>query len=219
MQDVSRGGRTVLFISHNMSAISTLCSRAVVMEAGRPVFDGPAREAVRQYLEHNLADAALNWDLGTAPRLETDLGALVRIERVRATAARAEGFRFEEPLRFHVGVTSAVTMAQIECAIGLDDMYGSRVVTFTSEGARFAASPGGSYEVEVTVPPFGLRPGKYLLSASLASGGQYHDYLIHFGAVSVVPLHQDGNRPVDDQGDRGPIAVPSEWRILEGALV
>jgi lipopolysaccharide transport system ATP-binding protein len=218
MHDVSRGGRTVLFISHNMSAISTLCTRALVIDGGRPVFDGPARDAVRHYLEHNLADAALTWDLGPLPRTDADLGALVRIERVRATAARAEGFRFAEALRFRVGVTAAVSMEQLECAIGLDDMYGSRVVTFASEGARFAAAPGGSYDVEVTVPPFGLRPGKYLLSVSLSSGGQYHDYLVHFGAVSVVPLHERGDQHVNDQADRGPIAVPSEWRVSESVV-
>src|SRR5438046_61571 len=42
MEDVSRQGRTVLFISHNMAAIASLCSRALVLDAGRSVFDSTA---------------------------------------------------------------------------------------------------------------------------------------------------------------------------------
>ena len=41
MSDVTRQGRTVLFVSHNMGAVETLCKRGLVLEAGRVVFDGP----------------------------------------------------------------------------------------------------------------------------------------------------------------------------------
>ena len=60
MQDVSRGkGRTVLFVSHNMAAVRSLCQRGIVLENGGMVFDGTAEEAVAFYLaeddslEHN----------------------------------------------------------------------------------------------------------------------------------------------------------------------
>jgi lipopolysaccharide transport system ATP-binding protein len=215
MQDVSRGGRTVLFISHNMAAVSSLCARAIVMDHGEFVFDGPARDGVRHYLENNLASAALGWDLATIARTHDDLAALARIEHLSAMTARADGFRFGEPLRFRVGVAAAATFEDVQCAIGLDDMYGSRVVTFISNQRQMSMAAGRRYEIEVTVPPFGLRPGKYLLSVSLSSGGHYHDYLVHFGAVSVVPLHEDGGGHVDDRTDRGPVAVPSEWRLSQ----
>ena len=51
MQDVSRGeGRTVLFVSHNMAAVRSLCQRGVVLEDGEMVFDGTAEEAVEYYV-------------------------------------------------------------------------------------------------------------------------------------------------------------------------
>jgi lipopolysaccharide transport system ATP-binding protein len=50
MNEVSRQGRTVLFVSHNMVAVENLCSRGLVMEHGQVVFDGPAREAIATYL-------------------------------------------------------------------------------------------------------------------------------------------------------------------------
>ncbi len=164
-------GRTVLFVSHNMAAVSALCTRAIVLEAGRPVFDGAARDGVRRYLENNLADSALTWDLATTSGMVADLGSLVRLERVTALTARGDGFRFAEPLRFRVGVASTATLEHLECAIGLDDMFGSRVVTFMSDRQQMSTTAGGRYDIDVTVPPFGLRPGRYMLSVSLYSGG------------------------------------------------
>ena len=50
MQDVSRHGRTVLFVSHNMLAITALCSRAILLIGGRVVQDGAVHDVVSAYL-------------------------------------------------------------------------------------------------------------------------------------------------------------------------
>ena len=51
MQDVSKGeGRTVLFVSHNMAAVRSLCQRGIVLENGGMVFDGRVEEAVNFYI-------------------------------------------------------------------------------------------------------------------------------------------------------------------------
>ncbi|PWK18640.1 ABC transporter ATP-binding protein [Xanthomarina spongicola] len=53
MQDISKGdGRTVLFVSHNMAAVKSLCSRAIVLEHGKTVFEGETDDAVDFYLEN-----------------------------------------------------------------------------------------------------------------------------------------------------------------------
>src|SRR5204862_1402824 len=53
MSEVSQGGRTVLFVSHNLAAVEALCRRGVVLDRGRVVFSGTATDAVRYYL-HNV---------------------------------------------------------------------------------------------------------------------------------------------------------------------
>lgn len=50
MSEVAHQGRTVLFVSHNMPAVSTLCNRGILLDRGGIRFDGPAGEAVEQYL-------------------------------------------------------------------------------------------------------------------------------------------------------------------------
>ena len=55
MQDISKkGGRTVLFVSHNMAAVKSLCTRGIVLENGGVVFEGDVDEAIDYYLSLNL---------------------------------------------------------------------------------------------------------------------------------------------------------------------
>lgn len=54
MQDVSHGeGRTVLFVSHNMAAVKSLCTRGIVLENGLMTFDGAVGEAVDHYMKNH----------------------------------------------------------------------------------------------------------------------------------------------------------------------
>jgi lipopolysaccharide transport system ATP-binding protein len=79
MSDVSRAGRTVLFVSHNMTAIQNLCSRAILLRKGHLVLDGPVDEVIGAYLT-DLEDRAT--DAFTAPEQRAGTGG------VRLTAAR-----------------------------------------------------------------------------------------------------------------------------------
>ena len=54
MQDISKGeGRTVLFVSHNMAAVKSLCTRAIVLEHGKTVFEGEVNDSINFYLKQN----------------------------------------------------------------------------------------------------------------------------------------------------------------------
>jgi lipopolysaccharide transport system ATP-binding protein len=69
MDDVARHGRTVLFVSHNMVAVRSLCSRAVLLEDGRMIIDGESNKVVDQYIDNGAeAQGIIEWnDLAKAP--------------------------------------------------------------------------------------------------------------------------------------------------------
>jgi lipopolysaccharide transport system ATP-binding protein len=58
MNDVARQGRTVLFVSHNMGAVTRLCSRAVWLDGGRVRFEGPAEQVIASYLREGVSSQA-----------------------------------------------------------------------------------------------------------------------------------------------------------------
>lgn len=65
MQDISKtGGRTVLFVSHNMAAVKSLCTRALVLEKGKLSFNGGVNEAINKYLNiFNANQGQLNFPI------------------------------------------------------------------------------------------------------------------------------------------------------------
>jgi lipopolysaccharide transport system ATP-binding protein len=85
MQDVSTEGRTVLFVSHSMPAITRLCQRAILLEAGQIVQDGPAGQVAGKYLQSDLGTSAARvWpDADESPGND--------IVRLRSVHVRSEG--------------------------------------------------------------------------------------------------------------------------------
>ena len=84
MQDVGREGRTVLFVSHNMQAITRLCNRAILLEEGSVLLDGPSHQVVGSYVNEGRRVTALReWrDSVKAPGGE--------VARLRAVRVKTE---------------------------------------------------------------------------------------------------------------------------------
>lgn len=59
MGDVAKGGRTVLFVSHNMEAIKKLCARAILLDEGRVVTDNTADRTIKKYLDNSLVSGSM----------------------------------------------------------------------------------------------------------------------------------------------------------------
>ena len=80
MQDVGKEGRTVLFVSHSMSAITRMCERVIMIDKGQILHDGPAHEVVSAYLNEGRENTAYReWqDLNIAP-----CGEFVRLRAIR----------------------------------------------------------------------------------------------------------------------------------------
>lgn len=68
MQDISKGeGRTVLFVSHNMAAVKSLCTRGIVLENGKVIFQGNIDLAIDSYLSGNNNNSFKTWSKEKTP--------------------------------------------------------------------------------------------------------------------------------------------------------
>lgn len=92
MKDIGAHGRTVLFVSHNMQAVTRLCDRVILLEAGRVLHDGPGHEVVKAYLNSGLGtSASREWaDPSKAPGGE--------VARLCAVRVKAEDGRITDAL-------------------------------------------------------------------------------------------------------------------------
>jgi lipopolysaccharide transport system ATP-binding protein len=213
MHDVGRGGRTVLFVSHNMSAVASLCTRGIVMAGGRVAFDGDVTGAVRTYLDQSAPSAERFWTLDDAQRRHGygDLARLTSLELV----ADATSLRFEEDLVLRIGFRPMVAREGLHVGVGVDDAMGMRIVTFNSDVAGVAVDvqAGKDYVVELRVPTPGLNPGRYTISAAVGSAAQLLDFLPAAATIEVADWTEEGS-VVKPQP--GVVSMPCHWRIVTG---
>ena len=117
MQDVSKGGRTVLFVSHNMSVIQSLCDTAVVLEKGRMRFLGPIDSAIAEYLR------SIRGNEGA----EGHIASLGRDLRVTRLAIRPLAINSGDPVTFEIQLTPVRPTVIRELSLLIHSDFGVRV--------------------------------------------------------------------------------------------
>jgi lipopolysaccharide transport system ATP-binding protein len=212
MHDVSRGGRSVLFVTHNMMAASALCERGILVEAGRVLRDAPVQETIKAYLSDAVSAGSRIWDVAGLDR-DNGLGELLRFTRIQAIPANPGGFQFGEELRFSVLFRSDVTRTAVFAGAGIDDILGHRLATFESHEVQFSfdVEQGKEYALELRIPQPYLNPGRYFLSVSLLSGQTYFDLLFHVAAFDVTPIHSVTGDYFEPIAGAGSLRLPYRW--------
>lgn len=167
MSDVARGGRTVLFVSHDMGAISRLATRCILLQSGRVGFSGPTSEAVAAYSAAFSNGGETICDATHANRTELE-------ER----GARFLSFRFprptalfgaEESLSFVARIAKAPLVPQLRVSLTVYAADGGPVGS--AFGEEFScAGLGDEFEVEVTMDHPRLAPGKYHCAIAVGTG-------------------------------------------------
>jgi lipopolysaccharide transport system ATP-binding protein len=98
MQDVASRGRTVLFVSHNMAAITRLCSRAILLKDGKIVTDGAVDSVVGEYIGGVAGDSPVEVDYEASGRMPGDEHARLLAARITAPEMRSAVVDIRKPL-------------------------------------------------------------------------------------------------------------------------
>lgn len=156
MEGVSSSGRTVLFVSHNMTAIKGLCKRAVRLDSGRIVDDGAANKVVSEYL-HNNANMVLEqiWeDPETAPGNDK-----VRLCFARLSVDGGSPFiTVRTPLNLEFGCWNLVPGSKLDFSIQLHNLEGVCIFDSTSSADSY---PDGFIKGVCHIPGDLLNDGIY----------------------------------------------------------
>jgi len=204
MEDIAkRGNRTVLFVTHNMDAVLTLCSRCVVLESGRAIFDGKPAAAVERYLqslENSLRRTDATGDRPHIVSVDVDVPSL-REGRLEV----AVRFRSPEPLSGpNIGIV-------VYDALGRP-VFGTNT-KLDLEGSDVLSIRDGLARLEVTEVP--LRSGHYHVAAWLGDATQDFDHLPGAAAFEIVATGYRGQVPPVET--IGAVKVAPKWRIDETA--
>jgi lipopolysaccharide transport system ATP-binding protein len=202
MRDVTREGRTVVFVSHNLAAVRSLCSRALLLEQGRLTFDGDTDEAVEHYLHRagGARDSAVVEGEALAARLVKSKvygdQALFRCNRisVRDEEGRpAVSFRSEDDVTVAIDFTVLRTVPSLRLLVTLSDS--NRAVVLRTENidsdfdgpSRFEP---GDYRSTVVIPRGLLGDARLDLNVSLISEV---NQVLDYAGVAELAFHFAGH--------------------------
>jgi lipopolysaccharide transport system ATP-binding protein len=196
MRDAARGGRTVLFVSHNMVSIAALTRRCLLLDGGQVEFDGATGEAVRRY-------GGLKTDImwqGLRPVSEIDCDrrwrgeVAARFVEIGYAPDQSEEISVGGQVRLQVVVEADTALEALRVGYSLNTREGRCVISGLSP--LFSVVRGRSLH-ELTIDRVDLQPGEYDLSLSLGVGdwrGQKWemDCLLGFGRLRITDAFVDG---------------------------
>ncbi len=173
MGEVSREGRTVLFVSHNMASVRSLCGRVGLVHAGAWIGLMPVQEAIQRYVEFTRPtdDDPSNNGLATVSFTRNDRSDMSLIA-LRATASDGEPLRAMVPIagEFRIEIDYVVNRANQNAYVtcGFVDGEGTYVWwRYDAETEIWGHRERGVYRAQLRVPASFLRPGEYGLHPSI----------------------------------------------------
>lgn len=166
MEKVMRDGRTILFVSHNLAAVKSLCSQSIFLERGCLKFMGDTEKAAQMYLQDNEAvtknDAAIqSWKKAQ----------VLNITSCDAAGSNLQAFPHDKPiyirLKLYLNTTAFKTHVTLKVYnSNLEILLASR--DFEPGGNSLIPSKTGIHEFQVQIPANFLAPGKYYLGAQVS---------------------------------------------------
>jgi lipopolysaccharide transport system ATP-binding protein len=169
MKDISgNDGRTVLFVSHNMAAVKSLCTRGIVLENGTSVFEGTAEESVDFYLSKN--DDQLKYFFKN-----TNGGIIKTIELYNNK--KTQNFSIGEDLNFLIQMRK--TLGEFRLDIGIYDENEEKITNLSTDYAYNSLKE--KKIIGCNIKNNSLAPGKYTLNLAILDKGnlvEFHEKLL-----------------------------------------
>ncbi|MDY2601386.1 MAG: ABC transporter ATP-binding protein [Eubacteriales bacterium] len=201
MSDVARGGRAVIYVSHNMRTISQLCSRAVFLDRGRLTYDGTVAHAMDLYAGAGLR--SVERDLDALPRTR-DRGESMRM--LKMVVLNNQTMEYDQDSDMEFTLTVRANVSEPNCRIRFIVLSNNAAPLATAQCPAFRVEAGETFTRGFRVNLGRLAPGEFGIKIQLIGSrhdgrASYYDTVVDCGRFVVTddPARNQGfiwNEPV-----------------------
>lgn len=208
MGDIARGGRTVLFVSHNMAAVQQLCPRTILLEHGHVVEDAPTQKVISDYFSTASGLSGGDMDV-SAPALRRNSLPDSRFRWTRVTILNRAGkatatLALGEPFELVLQGLAEAELPDVRAGFSIDSILGVPIFnSFQIDNGLSSSIPAGETRFYINIDPNLLAPGLYTIGLG-ASGSSVIDWL-----PTTLQFR------VSDVG----IKDTDEWRSYSGGMI
>ena len=205
MEDVGHEGRTVLFVSHNMPAVTRLCPRTVLLDGGRVLGDGPSHEVVNAYLNSGLGTtAAREWpEPESAPGNEVARLCAVRVRDEEGRICDAADIRRPVGLEIEFEVRQSGHRLAPNFHVYNEEGVNVFISNDLDPEWRGRPRPAGRYTSTMWIPGNFLAEGTMIVGAALSTLDPVVVYFYERDAVAFQVIDS-----LDGDSVRGDYAGP-----------
>ena len=217
MEDVAAEGRTVLFVSHNLAAVSNLCARSMLLSRGRKITEGPTKDVIDRYV--GLADETSGTDL--AERTDREGNGRLRFTDI----AFREGNRLVDvpvsgrdvDIVLHYRTADGDEVRHPRIAVAVRTLLGESMFYLDSDSMGELDTLPPSGEIRLRVPRLPLQAGRYIVTVSAAVGLEMLDWVQHACDLTVAEgdFFGTGYRPRDTHTA---VLVEHSWQVAEASV-
>jgi lipopolysaccharide transport system ATP-binding protein len=212
MEDVASEGRTVLFVSHNMGAIATLCDHAILLKQGQIERVGVTDDVI-DYYQQNVAGKE-----GTAlsERLDRRGEGEVRFTQVEFFDADGNAVRTAisgQPLTIALAYEAERDFTYLDFAVGFRTPTGTPLILCKASHHVGAFNiPQGSGKVFCHIDDLPLADGNYYLNVAVQQNAIIFDWIERAALINVITLDFYRNGSTPEKG-HSPILLRTEWNV------
>lgn len=206
MQEIGSNGRTVLFVSHNMAAISNLCEKIIYMEGGKLHTIGKAAETISAYLRGLAVDASEQLS-ERKDRIGSGIARFHSVEVINFENLKTATVMCGQDIVIRIKLSSQTKKLIIKnpiIALGIDNSAGQRVLHLSSEtiGQNFDEINIQNNHLDFKIQRLPLVAGIYTVVMFLSSEGSVIDWIQNAANFNVEhgDFYQTGKLPPQEQG-------------------
>ena len=186
MKAIGKEGRTILFVSHNIQAIESLCDRVILLNNGLKLPEISKKETIKLYIDNSLSATIKESKQGV--RENKEHGKRARINNIQIKPS----FAWQENVKLSFEIEKIDTIIEdIEFGVGIDSISGVRICTFESKES-YSLNDANKMTFEVVFNQPTLVPGNYLVSIGVRSLAQTLDFLEFVHEFTINEINQDG---------------------------
>jgi lipopolysaccharide transport system ATP-binding protein len=194
MQEVARGGRTILFVSHNLPSLRLLCSRAVLLKDGKLVSSGPASDVVDLYAEQfgssGTGQLEHTWAHDADPAGD-DQARLLAVKVVPTD----HHIRTDQALDVVVDYEASTPdqILSVSLVLRREEVVAFNTLAFDDSGRYGRPHPAGRFRSTCHIPPHLLNHGRYDIQVYLAR----NERALYRSDPKVLKINVDDIRPAN----------------------
>jgi lipopolysaccharide transport system ATP-binding protein len=185
MEELSRYGRTVLFVSHNMQVLARLCDRAILLREGQVVMDGASEEVVAHYLQTEVGQGSYRRWADPAGAPGNKRARLREIKVVGEDGSMVDSVDVRRPVGIEIAFTLLRDDVPVFPKIKLVDREGDVAFNAMDTSADWEHAAPGDYTTTAWIPGNFLNEGMYSVEVALCT----------LGAVTATKLNQQATAP------------------------